>query len=238
MEEEHLFTTTNSNVFEVKDSWNDVDCEQVTLLSSSPAQRRCQIKGPQALPGSEICVGWQSELHRPPTFASPGTQELLGKGSQGKWMLWWPRVALLSCQGRILHVPKQDSGKRPYTFGVAFENPFQHKMGTKCAAGKTGEVRWVSLITINRAIWKSLDKWAVWDDLFSVMLLGDITVVNHKTINCCYSGIFLINTSILKNNSVKLKLLMGPCEIWQKQATKPTLVKISQVPDEICDHKV
>lgn len=50
----------------------------------------------------------------------------------------------------------------------------------------------------------------MWDDLFSAKLLGDITVVNHITINYCGSGIFLINSAILKTNTVKLKLLMGP----------------------------
>lgn len=44
---------------------------------------------------------------------------------------------------------------------------------------------------------------------FSAKLLGDITAVKHGAINHCCSGLFfLINCSILKSNSVKLKLLM------------------------------
>lgn len=111
--------------------------------------------------------------------------------------------------GGFLHTPKHNTGKRPYTFGVTLESPFQHKIGTKCGAGSTGEVRWLSQLHQDKH--SNLEKWATWDDLFSVMLLGDITAVNHKTINCCNSGIFLINTSMLKSNSVKLKLLMGWC---------------------------
>lgn len=86
----------------------------------------------------------QSELHRPPTFASPGRAELWERAGQGKGMLWGCGAALLSCLGGILHTPEQDSGKRPYTFGVTLENPFQHKMGTKCGAESNGEVRWPS----------------------------------------------------------------------------------------------
>lgn len=193
-----------------------------THLSLSPAQRRYQVKGPQAVPVSEIpCQTTVNStgLHPLQALAYKSRWERAG---QGKGTLWGCGVALPSCLGGILHIPEQDSGKRPYTFAVTLENPFQHEMGTKCGAGST--VKWddFSLIKINTAIWKSLDKWATWDDLFSVMLLGDIIVVNHKTINCCYSGILLINTSILKSISVKVKLLMGSCQFWQKQATKPT----------------
>lgn len=73
----------------------------------------------------------------------------------------------------------------------------------------------------------------MWDDLFSVMLLGDITVVNHKTINCCYSGFFLINTSILKSNS--MKIADGTMPVLTKTSNKAYTGKASQVPDEICD---
>lgn len=234
VEEEHLFTA-NNHLYKRKDYWNDDDYEQVTHLLLSPAQRRCQMEGPQAVPGSEILchTKWTPQASN---LCKPWQSRALGKGrpregnaAQGKGM-WGSTTQLPG--GDFAHPRTGLWEKALHLWRTLFNTKWAQNVVQRVL------VKWddlVSLIKINTAIWKSLDKWATWDDLFAVMLLGDITAVNHKTINCCYSGILLINTSILKSNSVKLKLLMGSCQFWQKQATKLTLVKISQVPDDICD---
>lgn len=174
----------------------------------------------------------QSKLHRPPIFASPGTQEQLEKGRsrEGNALGMWGSTNQLP-GGDFAH-PITGLWEKALHLWCDFGEPFPTQNGHKCGAGSAGEVRWLSQPHQGKQLSGNL--WTN-EQFFSVMLLGDITVVNHKTINCCYSGIFLINTSILKSISVKLKLLMGSCQFRQKLATKPTLVKISQIPDEICD---
>lgn len=49
------FVHDNSNLFKRKGYWNDADSEQDNYFTSSPAQRRCQVKGPQAV---KTCA-WQ-----------------------------------------------------------------------------------------------------------------------------------------------------------------------------------
>lgn len=93
VEEEHLFTTNNSNLFKRKDYQNDVDCQQANRLSSSPAQRRCQTKGPQAVPDSEnLCLAakWTPRVSLYPlqALAQKSCWERAGQREVNVSVLW------------------------------------------------------------------------------------------------------------------------------------------------------
>lgn len=78
MEEEHLFTANHSNHFKRQDYRNDVVYKQASHLSLSPARRRCRLYLTENLCDSKMNL---AGLSLP--FASPGTEELLGKGRPG-----------------------------------------------------------------------------------------------------------------------------------------------------------